>query len=351
LLNSVDSQSNQLIAPFNIHYALAQVSLGARGETKAELESLLGGSGDAFLLALSQVNAKLETQTQDLTVESDSRMWIQRNYPIAQEFLDGLLKQGGRERSPGEADFLGDMPGAILAINKDAEERTHGKIQNLVKDLNPNTRFALITSAYFDGKWNATFTAEDTKRDFHFRDGTKTQVPMMSVTETLGIYRGQEWSAVDVPYVGHEFAMTIIVPIKDALKLDASELTKMWEHMFVTRVALTMPKWNFMSEFALATHLKALGLKSAFDLGKADFTGINLGIEPLALQNVTHAAKIDVDERGTVASASTAVTSFGCGALPEASVFVVDKPFYFAIRHVETNTLLFLGRVQNPSIN
>jgi serpin B len=65
---------------------------------------------------------------------------------------------------------------------------------------------------------------------------------------------------------------------------------------------------------------------------------------------VLYEAWVAVDEKGTEAAAATAVIGFGCSAapIPKGTPIIVDRPFMYAIRDVETGAVLFLGRVLDP---
>ena len=61
---------------------------------------------------------------------------------------------------------------------------------------------------------------------------------------------------------------------------------------------------------------------------------------------VLHKAVIEVDELGTTAAAATSIgiTPF---SLPK--TFQINRPFFFFLYHEETDTLLFMGRVIDPT--
>jgi serpin B len=94
-----------------------------------------------------------------------------------------------------------------------------------------------------------------------------------------------------------------------------------------------------------------MGMPLAFDQFQADFTGIATPPEgPLYIKRVIHQANIDVDEKGTTASAATAVVmAAGGGPNLEPITFKVDRPFLFLLRDVPTGAILFVGRVTDPS--
>jgi len=109
-------------------------------------------------------------------------------------------------------------------------------------------------------------------------------------------------------------------------------------------IALTMPQFEFESDFSLKETLTAMGMPSAFSPENADFSGMTGGRE-LFIQDVIHKAFVSVDEAGTEAAAATAVVMIE--ALPQVAVNM-DRPFIFFIRDIETGTILFVGRVLNP---
>jgi serpin B len=114
------------------------------------------------------------------------------------------------------------------------------------------------------------------------------------------------------------------------------------------RVKVTLPKFKITSTFQLDKQLKALGMKTAFVLHKADFTGIATR-EPLFISAVIHKAFVDVNEEGTEAAAATAVVGKG-GAAKQAPPpeFRADHPFLFLIVDNSSGSTLFMGRLANP---
>ena len=106
-------------------------------------------------------------------------------------------------------------------------------------------------------------------------------------------------------------------------------------------IQLSMPKFNFASDFDLKGALSTLGMPMAFDPTRADFSGIT-DVEGLYIQGVVHKAFVAVDEEGTEAAAAGAVI-IGTTSMPES--MVIDSPFIFLIRDLQTGTILFIGRV------
>jgi len=195
--------------------------------------------------------------------------------------------------------------------------------------------------------------------------------------------RGDGWQATELRYwgAGHTtpLAMTLILPDDLASfesSLTAAQLGRIGSDLAAERrrlvesvdhggenscgtypysLNLFMPRFELETRAELRKALATLGMPAAFDPGRADFTGIHtpeFDGDSVFIANVIHQANIDVDEIGTEAAAATAVgmDTAGCGgpAPAEERTLRLDRPFLFALRDLETGTVLFLGRVVDP---
>jgi serpin B len=115
----------------------------------------------------------------------------------------------------------------------------------------------------------------------------------------------------------------------------------------IHKVDVTLPKFKLTSEFMLKDGLSKMGMPIAFDRNKADFSGMTTS-ERLFISHVVHKAFVDVNEAGTEATASTAVV-MDYMSLPLPATFIADHPFVYLIRDNRTGSILFLGRVVDPS--
>ena len=73
------------------------------------------------------------------------------------------------------------------------------------------------------------------------------------------------------------------------------------------------------------------------------------GTRNLYIKDVIHKACVAVDEEGTEAAAATAVIIAEMGIMVPEIEMTIDSPFIYAIRDVDTGSILFLGRVMDPS--
>ena len=169
----------------------------------------------------------------------------------------------------------------------------------------------------------------------------------------LAYYQGENFQTVSLPYLSTDFNMMIVLP--DAGKfqeldnqLSTEVIKTIINEMQFVNVDLSMPKFDFESTLNANNALKALGMEEAFDVEKADFSGITQEDE-LMIKDVLHKTTITVDEEGTEAAAASAVIvgirSFNA---EEPIALVIDRPFQFFIMHKPTNAILFMGKVMQP---
>ncbi|NXR92761.1 SPB10 protein, partial [Hypocryptadius cinnamomeus] len=123
------------------------------------------------------------------------------------------------------------------------------------------------------------------------------------------------------------------------------------EMMNSTEVKLYLPRFKLDEDYKLKPVLSSMGMPDAFELGKADFSGISSGISSgneLVLSEVVHKSFVEVNEEGTEAAAATAMLMCGCALIMSTSEFIADHPFLFFIRHNKTSSILFCGRFCCP---
>ena len=157
--------------------------------------------------------------------------------------------------------------------------------------------------------------------------------------------------AVELLYADSAFSMVLLMPTAGTSVAPITTLLEpvQWEGaisaMQPSRIILRVPKFRFEYEKALNAPLSDLGMGIAFRPLEANFTKI-ANRDDIHISRVQHKTFIDVHELGTEAAAATAV-GVGVTSLPPELVF--DRSFFFAIRERSTGTLLFVGRVTDPT--
>lgn len=356
---------NVVCSPFSVAVALAMARNGARGPTATEMDRVLhappptelNGGLNALTRRLdsrSGVHRRADGSTARVSLAVANSLWGQQETTWEQTFLDTLASEYGTGMRV--VDYTTDADGARQAINKWTSEQTAGKIEDLVPAglLDRLTRLLLVNAIYLKAPWEEPFTKAHTRPvTFTRADGSRVSVPMMShLVKSARHASGPGWQAVDLRYAGSQLAMAVVVPAPGQLAavqrgFDGAALSGLLAGLRWTPVALSLPRWKFRTRAGLGEHLGALGMPTAFT-DQADFTGMTAQAH-IAIKAVLHEAFIAVDEEGTEAAAATAVAMSLTAAPPPPVRVTVDRTFIFVIHDVETETPLFVGRVDDPT--
>jgi serpin B len=354
------TKGNLFSSPYSISLALAMVYAGARGDTEAEMARTLHFSSRADLqTAFNALDQALRSRGENVKEDERFRLnivnaiWGQKGFDFQSDFLDALAQYYGAGLRI--VDFKQAAEAARQAINQWVAEQTADKIKDLLPQgsLDDMTRLVLTNAIYFNAAWQNPFNEQATQDGtFHLLDGGQVTVPMMHQNELLGYASGTGYQLVELPYVGGDMAMDIIVPeagnfAEWAQHLDAGELEYILRGVSPTQVQLTMPRFRFESSTELKDALQKLGMSQSFTEA-ADFSGMT-GRPDLYIDNVYHKAFVAVDEKGTEAAAATAVVMRPTSMPAQPVEVTVDRPFLFLIRDVTSGTVLFLGHVVNPA--
>ena len=187
-----------------------------------------------------------------------------------------------------------------------------------------------------------------------------TRVPMMYRSGEHRLYEDKDLQMLELPYKGKELSMLVLLP-RNVTGLDdleknfsATQVSRFLKDMPKERtVDVTLPKFKVEQDLPLTNVLKAMGMKEAFDRDLANFKGMAIPPPPdenLYISAVLHKAFVEVNEEGTEAAAATAVVVSNTFSLRIRTAFLADHPFVFLIRDNRNGSVLFMGRVSDPSV-
>jgi serpin B len=354
-------EGNLFLSPYSISTALAMAYGGARGDTAAQMAKVMhfGLAQEklhpAFAALESELNAVQQKGQVKLAVANS--LWPQKSHAFLPAYLDLCKTDYGVAVKP--LDFIGAAEPARQTINAWVEDKTNRKIQELIKPgiLNEATCLVLVNAVYFKGNWSSQFDKQLTKAGpFHVSAGKTVETPMMQTTKEFRYAESPEAQALELPYAGEDLSMLVLLP-RDTNSLAAFERSLSPDKLYAwirslrsREVQLWLPKFKTTSEFSLNQTLAVLGMTDAFT-PRADFSGMD-GTKNLFISAVIHKALVEVNEEGTEAAAATGVvgTLKGIHILEEPVVFRADHPFLFLIRDNRTGSILFLGRIVDPTL-
>ena len=281
---------------------------------------------------------------EDVIVVMADRIWPDSSASPDQEWVDLLAAEHGA--SVEVLELQRNPEGSADAINDWINEQTRGLIPELATPEDTALAVLILTDTiYFKASWLFAFSETRTRSDTFTRlDGTTLDVDFMA-HERFGpdAAQGDGWVAAEIPYVGEEFSMLVIVPdegrfadLRDSL--DQDMIDEIDDALYSGNHALFLPKWDNEFEMDLEGWLTSIGAVPGF------YPGIGAPIG-----SAKHAAKIIVDELGTEAAAAT-MLAFTTSFPPPTDIEVrADRPFLYLIRHNPTGLVLFAGQVTDPS--
>jgi serpin B len=365
-LATANAGTNLFLSPYSVSIALAMTYGGAAGDTATQMagtmhftlpDAGLNQAFDSVDLALASRGQAAAQSGDPFQLSVVNATWGQTGKVFLPAYLDLLAVDYGSGMH--DLDFESDPEAARTTINDWVAQQTKDRIQNLLPEnsIDDLTRLVLTDAIYFKASWNAPFDTTQTQDGtFTTLAGPAVTVPMMHASGTYPYAESATWQAVELPYVGGDVSMVVIVPVAGSYAdveatMDGDALGTLLASLSAMEGTVTLPQFGVESTFSLKDELTALGMTDAFDQAKADFSGMD-GAKDLYISAVFHKSFVAVDEAGTEAAAATAVVVGQRGvAGPPATTFtfVADHPFLFAVIDQPTGAVLFLGRVLDAS--
>lgn len=359
---------NLFFSPFSIRTALAMAYAGAAGETAREMAAVLRFAfpGDALHAEYGALLSRLDAAGGDrYELAVANALWAQEGSPMRAEFADLCARHYGGGLFG--VDFEHAAETTRQRINRWVEERTRERIRGLIPagGVDQRTRLVLTNAVYFKAQWQTPFEEEWTRdAPFHLATGGSVTAKLMHRTDRLGYLRAGRFQALDLPYRGGDLSMKVLLPDepRGLEKLERALTPQLLYDclggMEAITVHVALPRFKLTwGTFDVGALMASLGMPTAFDGDLADFSGITGCRAPqtgsVHVSNIFHQAFVDMEEEGTEAAAATAV-SFATGASPAfrprpVPVFRADHPFLFAIVDRASGTIVFLGRVADPT--
>lgn len=349
-------------SPISISLALSMAYAGASGETSAQMKQTLGFSLDsdathrAFGTLLRSWAPKAKSQY-ELTVAN--RLFGSKAIAFEPAYLE--VTKDHYQAPLEQLDFKGAAEKSREHINAWVAETTKKKITNLIPEgaIGADTLLVLANAIYFNGTWSEKFEKDATIDKPFFAPTGEVKAPTMHMEDHFQYGEADDNKLLTLYYRGGPMAMTIVLPdAKDGLAkteqaIAADKLGSWTEGMRRANVSIALPKFKISgASISLKDTLTAMGMGLAFDEQRASFRGMAAGGEPnLFIGDVFHKAFVDVHEEGTEAAAATGAVMYPTSAMlpSEPKPFIADHPFVFFIRDAQKGTILFMGRVMDPT--
>ena len=355
ILSGAGENENVMISPLSISYALSMTLNGADGATRDSMLKALRMNGitpDEINDSYKNLTGALLSVDKRVLISIANSVWVEKNFTVKKSFTDILTNYYDAE----SRSFDINDAAAPDKINVWIEDKTNGLIKEMIDKLEDNTVMLLINAIYFKGKWKSQFDKSKTvEMPFFKSGGNQVEVPMMKQKNDFRVHEGDGFVVAEFPYGQGNFVMDIIIPndqsgFNNTLAMISDENYTSWINQMNKRETdLSFPRFKYGFRKKLKDTLTDMGMGIAFTDG-ADFSNIN-DMYDLLINDVAHQSFIETNEEGTEAAAATVVEIGLTSAPPTPLVLKLDHPFIYIIRETTTNTIIFMGRVADPSAN
>ena len=351
-LENVNESTSEdyVISPLSMQFLLGLILDGAKGQTADEICAVLGyGAGNVdgvneFCQSLLKQLPELDKKTK---LALANAVVANKSFPLLDSYKSMVTEYYDAEVS--NMDFSKNKE-TTNKINKWCSDNTNGLIPEIIKNVSPSMLAYLMNATYFKSQWKEKFPKENTsKAPFTAIDGSKTTVQMMRNEKHFYYQDNDVLRGVNLPYGNGAYSMMVILPaegktLEDVTEyLNAEKWAEFVRSMVRCDVDLWLPKFETKFEIKLNDILSAMGMPSAFDPMKADFTAMSKAA--LCLSLVKQNAVIKVDEEGTEAAAVSFAGMETAAAPGQHIVFHADKPFLYLITESSSGVVLFAGKI------
>ncbi|KAB0352921.1 hypothetical protein FD754_017778 [Muntiacus muntjak] len=351
---SLKHDGNVVFSPLGLAWAMAALTLGARGHSRAQLEEpllqTLNQTRPPRLPALFKRLRDSLSHNPELGLAQGSFAFIHKDFDIRETFLN--LSKTYFDTECVTVNFRNTSQAKRL-MNHYMNQQTQGKLPKLFDEINPDTELILVDYILFKGKWLIPFDPALTEMDTFYLDKYKTvKVPMM--------YRSGKFAStfdtnfrchvLKLPYRGNASMLVVLMGIGDHLTLEdylTTDLVDAWlRNMKARKMEVFFPKFKLDQKYKMHELLKQMGVQKIFSPW-SDLSNLAVTERNLKVSKILQRAMIEVDEEGTEAMAGT-LSEITAYYMPP--VIKVDRPFLFIVYEETSRTVLFLGRVVNPTL-
>ena len=355
---SSNSSENKVISAFSVSQNMAMLANGAMGDTKAEIINTIFGGVTVTCLNefYNTVNPAFYAADKKCDLISANGLWINNDEKFSQAFVDKMRRDYWCNVEL--LDFSKEQE-SVSIINQWAYKETNGLIPNILDELPHQLNSVLASALYFKGEWAEPFITElTTKGKFITSTGTEISTDFMKGF-TSYIEEGENYKVITLPYGNGFYEMTLILPDEGSnvqniiANLSATDIlgTSLLNGRKAD-VSVSLPKFDIeVQKYNLTDYLKEMGVQKMFDLGSRDFR--NMMEKDPGFDRINHFCTLSVDEYGTQAAAvtvTTTETSTGEDSGIEKIQLIFDRPFIFAITSRFSNSIFFMGVMNNPAL-
>ena len=348
-LNKRNKGKNLTISPLSLFQAISLVTNGANGDTQTELLKLLDDKG---MEEINEINFKILSKLKEITTLEMGNAIMTKLSPLY-KFSKFVADKYNAEIQPLKN---------VNQVNKWCDNKTHGKIKEIIDKLDGNIFMIILNVVYFKGIWLKKFSDKLTSKQLFYNynlESYKKEVDTMEISSYYFYFQDANLQAIQFDYEKDSMSALIILPKKE---LDINEFINIFnddnDYLYTIinnskncKVNVQMPKFEITFKENLKQILKEMGVNLAFDKN-ADFTNIR-SQNDLLIDEIIHKTYLKVDEGGTEAAAVTAIKmglKMSMAPIEEITYnMIINRPFLFIIRNKnfpKNNDIIFISKIE-----
>ncbi|XP_009992050.1 PREDICTED: serpin E3 [Chaetura pelagica] len=359
-VSEAENRTNLVLSPASVAVSLEILQFGAQGNTFTELQDALGYNvHDQSVQDFLQAAYEGETDSsQGTVVQLTCSLFVDASVELSPSFTARAARWANSSLQ--QTNFTDPNRTAAQIQGWITGQLGDGDVHDMPLEsaVSPLSQVALVSTMYFKSMWQKKLSFMDTQMlPFTTAEGSTLKVPTMHHTAEVNYGQFQTaaleaFTVVELPYLEEKLSMFLVLPShrrtplsQIELHLSAKTITLWANSLKRIKMDIFLPRFSIQSLFDLKTVFSALGIRDAFDPITANFKGISEQ-GSLYISEAIHRAEIEVTEDGTKASGATAMVLLKRSRTP---TFKADRPFTFFLRQANTGSVLFIGRVTDPS--
>nr|AEJ91608.1 angiotensinogen [Oplegnathus fasciatus] len=361
-LSSKQQSTNTLLSPVNTYGSLVTFYLGASKKTASLFQLLLGLSsgtdredcvslvdGHKVLKTLQSINSLVDDGPKD---EITTQVWTfaRQDAQLSEDFIQGTQDFSDTSFIRG-VDFSKPQEAEQL-VNSFVEKTSDGKVKSVFKDLNSSSDLLFLTSFNFQGNWRTAFQPERTSlQEFHVDVTTTVMAPLMTHTGQYHYLNDMVRRCTVVKLsLSKRSYMLLVLPHEGAnvhdieSKLRTDVMSDWHQSLQEGLLELSLPKFSMSSVTDVRDLLTNLDPEIEAQLlgSQAEFSQLS-NIKPFTIDEAVNKVTFEMSEEGAEPQ----------DQIQEAGVplkLSINRPFFFSVIEGDSNAILMLGKITNPTL-
>lgn len=370
-----EKDENFAFSPYSITDCFSLVYDGSSGETRKELNDILGFGSRGVDFYRNYDNQAVYYDNKGIKVANKGYINTEYEDKVNKDIL-----------GTSDLDTIKMDESAADTMNKFIDDSTEGKITDLIsKDaIKDETVMILINALYFRKSWDFEEMTVDWNGETGYK-GFGDEIGLLNVKEVtpdIDVLKLRYDEDIDYEkmweiegedkieefrknYDQNRYSMYIICnnvnskeekvdeyvnsltddSLYDILNFEEYEGLKGY-----TDANFRIPNFEIKNQISIKEGLRNMGVNAPFESDTTDFEKIG----PVYINDILHGAYVKVDYKGTEAAAATAMVMFETCAIEEPHEEIIkevraDEAFVFIIKDETNDNILFMGRVAEPT--